>query len=143
MELEGRVIKFLGETSGTSKAGNLWRKKEWVIETPGQYPRKVKVQCMGSRVDAINLELNKDYVLSVDVESREFNDRWYTDVSVFRAVETMGQPQGVGMPGGGYGGGFSAQQPQPQQPPFGNNSYPAQDPAPFSPEPSAEEDLPF
>lgn len=93
MDFQGKVIQFIGEKSGTSKAGNPWKKKEWVVETIGQYPRKVKLQCFGDRADLMNLEPGRDYTLYVDLESREFNGNWYTDVSVYRAEEITGQPQ--------------------------------------------------
>ena len=100
MEIEGKIIQYLGEQSGTSKAGNLWKKKEWVLETFGQYPRKVKFHIFGDRSDTIVLEPGKDYILSFDLESREFNGRWYTDVSVYGARENTGQTQTMGQPQG-------------------------------------------
>ena len=143
MDFEGRVIQFLGETSGTSKAGNPWKKKEWVVETFGQYPRKVKVQCFGDRADNIHLEPGKDYSLSVDLESREFNGRWYTDVSVFRVQEIQGQ-QNYGNPTQSYpGGGF---QNPPSQSGFSQPGYsmPNGQSQGFSPSPEeSDEDLPF
>lgn len=140
MDFQGKVIQFLGEKTGVSKAGKPWKKKEWVVETFGQYPRKVKVQCFGERADTMNLEQDKDYTLHVDLESREYNGNWYTDVSVYRADEIQG---GVQTPGqqpimGGY-------QSQPQ-PSFGGGApYPGQD-APFGGGMQAndsDEDLPF
>ena len=147
MDFEGKVIQYLGETTGTSKAGNPWKKKEWVVETFGQYPRKVKVQCFGDRSDTLNLEPGRDYVLSVDLESREFNGRWYTDVSVFRAQEYQGQ-QNFGAPQQpSYQGGY--QNPQPQQG-YSNAPYQNQgatfggNPQPFAAnEGDSDEDLPF
>ena len=93
MDFEARMIQFLGETTGTSKNGNPWKKKEWLLETFGQYPRRVKVQCFGDRSDSIIMEPGKDYRLSVDLESREFNGRWYTDVSVYRVAPTNGSQE--------------------------------------------------
>ena len=147
MDFEAKVIQYLGEQSGTSKAGNPWKKKEWVVETFGQYPRKVKVQCFGDRSDTLNLEPGKDYVLSVDLESREFNGRWYTDVSVFRVQEYQAQ-QNFGVPQHQpYQGGY--QNPQPQQG-FSNAPYQNQgvtfggNEQPFTPNDSdSDEDLPF
>lgn len=81
MELEGTVIQDLPLQEGVSKAGNAWKKKEWIIETLGQYPRKVKVHFFGDRADTNRLEIGKTYVIGIDIESREFNGRWYTDVS--------------------------------------------------------------
>lgn len=83
MEIEGMIIRELGLVEGVSKAGNPWKKREWVLETTGQYPRKVKFHVFGDRSDTFNLELGKSYIFSVDLESREFNDRWYTDVSAY------------------------------------------------------------
>ena len=104
MEFQAKVIQFIGETSGTSKAGNPWKKKEWVVETFGQYPKKVKIQCFGERSDSINLVPGQDYNLYVDLESREYQGRWYTDVSVYRVEDYMPQqPVQTGMPqGSGY-----------------------------------------
>lgn len=151
MDFEAKVIQYLGETTGTSKAGNPWKKKEWVVETFGQYPKKVKVQCFGDKSDGMNLEPGRDYILSVDLESREFNGRWYTDVSVFRVQEYQGQNfvnQGPSYPGGGY------QAPQPQQGygnPQGYSNQPYNNPSgnfggnqdSFTPAEESDEDLPF
>ena len=83
MEREGKIIQDLPEQGGVSKAGNNWRKKEWVLETGGQYPRIVKFDFFGDRVDNNKLEVGKRYVISFDLESREFNGRWYTDVRAY------------------------------------------------------------
>ncbi len=74
---------------GVSRAGNNWRKKSWIVQTFGQYPKSVQVMAMNNTIDNIHMELMKVYNLSVDLESREYNGRWYTDVRVFRAVETQ------------------------------------------------------
>lgn len=145
MEIEGKIIQFIGEQSGTSKAGNPWKKKEWVLETFGNYPRKVKFHIFGDKADTINLELGKDYVLSFDLESREFNGRWYTDVSVFRAQDFLpGQQQSFGGQQGNFSNQQSFQNPQPgnmQYGPSGNN-YAAG--ASFTQEAGeSDEDLPF
>lgn len=126
MDITGRIIQILEEQSGISaRTGNPWKKKEWVLETFDQFPKKVKVQCFGDRADSINLEMNKDYILSIDIESREYNGRWYTDVNVFRAQEMQptNQPpqnnsnqrnfspqnQAPYPPAGGFGGGVDVQ----------------------------------
>lgn len=146
MEIEGKIVLDLPLQSGTSKAGNPWKKKEWVLETFGSYPKKVKVQAFGDRVDNLRLEVGKDYRLSVDLESREFNGRWYTDVSVYRAEDFVQQPQpgyqqpayGAADPQGAYGQSPVGYQ-QPAQPAFGAPAAPAFDSAPAN----SDEDLPF
>lgn len=116
MEIEGKIILDLGLQSGVSKAGNQWKKKEWVLETFGQYPRKVKFHVFGDRVDTLDIQVGNSYTLSVDLESREFNERWYTDVNCYAARPY--QPAGVqgGYPQPGYPqAGYPQQGVYPQQ----------------------------
>lgn len=159
MELDGKIIMDLGMQQGTSKAGRDWKKKEWVLETFGQYPRKVKFHIFGDKADTIALEVGQSYTLSIDVESREFNDRWYTDVSCYaaRPYAPQGAPQPAGYPQPGaypqqpagypQPGGYpqqpqAYQQPAPQ--PFGSQ-FPPSPAAGAAYEPSADatDDLPF
>ncbi len=145
MEIEGRIIQDLGIQSGTSKAGNPWKKRELVLETFGSYPRKVKFHIFGDRVDTIRLEQGRDYVLSFDLESREFNGRWYTDVNVYQARDFVtAPPQGDPYASQGapqYGAPqYGAPQGYPQGP---SPAYGAPQ-APFTSSPaSSDEDLPF
>lgn len=136
MELEGKIILDLPLEEGISKAGNPWKKKSWVLETNGQYPRRVKFDVFGDRVSTLTFELNKNYIISVDAESREFNGRWYTDLRAFSARESEMAPQGPQ---------FS----QPQQPAAPQQTYQA--PAQPAPQPginieinqTEEDELPF
>lgn len=149
MEIEGKIIQELPMQSGVSKAGNPWKKREWVLETFGTYPRKVKFHVFGDKGDAMNLEVGNSYALSFDLESREFNGRWYTDVNVYQARPFVAQGPGPdsnvyppqGQPGGyPQQGGF--QQPAFQQPEngYGNSGMAATfNPAPADP----GDDLPF
>ena len=41
MEVTGKIILALPEMSGTSRAGNAWKKREYVLETQETYPRKI------------------------------------------------------------------------------------------------------
>lgn len=134
MELEGKMIQFLGETGGTSKAGNPWKKKEWLIETLGQFPKKVKVQCFGERSDSINMIEGQAYRMSVDLESREYNGRWYTDVSIFRVQDYSEGSFNPTPQAGGY------QAPQPPTQPFGGQPMSSE---PYFTPSESDEDLPF
>ena len=150
MEIEGILIMDLPLEEGVSqRTGNPWRKKGWVIETLGQYPRKVKFDAFGEKIDTFNLELGKAYAVSVDVESREFNGRWYTDLRAYscRPLDNAqpGTMQGgyqQPAPAGGYQQPvFQQPQAQPAGPQFGNPA----NVAPQNPLPPADstEDLPF
>lgn len=89
MEIKGKIIVALPEASGTSKAGNAWKKREYVLETQEQYPRKVFFNFFGDKVDQYPLAVGDTVTVSFDIESREFNGRWYTDIRAWKAEKDV------------------------------------------------------
>ena len=87
MEITGKIIFDLPEQSGQSKTGNPWRKKEYVLETEDTYPRKVHFDFFGDRVDQFRLHVGQRVRLSFDIESREYNGRWFTSIRGWRAED--------------------------------------------------------
>ncbi len=89
LELEGKVFQILPEQSGTSqKTGNNWRKQEFVIETEEQYPKKVVFNTWNDSVDAVKeLKVGEKVRVYFRVQSREYNERWYTDLTAWRIVK--------------------------------------------------------
>ncbi|MDE6120469.1 MAG: DUF3127 domain-containing protein, partial [Muribaculaceae bacterium] len=86
MELKGKIIAALGETTGTSKAGNAWKKSEYVMEYgDGQYPRRMAFTCFGDNADKIKLAVGQTATVYFDIESREWNGKWFTDIRAWRA----------------------------------------------------------
>jgi hypothetical protein len=97
LNISGIVLNILPVQTGTSKAGNQWQKQDFILETQGQYPRKVCVCLFGDNVDKFPLQVGQSVTASVDIESREFNGRWYTDVRAWNVVYN-GQQQGAPAP---------------------------------------------
>ena len=87
MDIKGKIIQKMEPVGGVSKAGNQWKKQEYVLETLDSYPKKVKFDFFGDRVDQYVFEVGDIITLSYDIESREFNGRWYTDIRGFKAVK--------------------------------------------------------
>ena len=87
MDIKGKIIQKLELQSGTSKAGNAWKKQEYILETLDSYPKKVKFDFFGDRADQYPLEVGDIITLSYDIESREFNGRWYTDIRGYKAMK--------------------------------------------------------
>lgn len=84
IKIAGRVVEVMPSTSGTSKAGKQWTKTEYIIETldkEQQYRRKICVEVWGT---AIRLEQGNAYELSVDIESRPYNGKWYTSIRAYK-----------------------------------------------------------
>ena len=96
MELTGKIIQVLPEKSGTSARGQ-WRKQEYIIEIPGDYPRTVCFMVWGDRIDQFGIQQGQELTVSIDLESREYNGRWYTDVKAWEvapAGQENAQPTG-------------------------------------------------
>jgi hypothetical protein len=83
MDLKGKIIQLLPEQSGEGKNGK-WRKREYVIEMPGQYPRKVCFNLWGDKIDQFPMKTGDEVTVSFDLESRDFNGKWYTDVKAWK-----------------------------------------------------------
>ena len=75
MEIRGRLIQVLPMASGVSKAGNSWRKQEYILETFDQYPRKVIFNFFNNTIDQYPLQVGEDIILSFDLDSRSFVGR--------------------------------------------------------------------
>ena len=85
MEIRGHIVQILPLQSGVSQAsGREWKKQEYILETGDQYPRKVCFQLFGDRVDQFPMAVGEEVVGSCDIESREYNGRWYTNVSAWK-----------------------------------------------------------
>lgn len=123
MEITGKIIAALPEQGGTSRSGNPWKKREYVLETLENYPRKVCFNLFGDRADQFPLTVGEVVTVSFDLESREYNGRWYTDVRAWKVDK--GAPAAAPM-GGQY------QQPAYQQPApgFGGAAVPPAAPVP-------------
>ena len=126
MNISGKVVQVLPIQTGTSKAGNPWQKQEFVLEQGGQYPRKVCISLFGDNVAKIP-QVGQIITASVDIDSREFNGRWYTEIKAWNIVQAGAQPA----------------PPAPQQVATAPAAAPAQpQPAP-APQAGVADDLPF
>lgn len=85
LEVKGQLLQILPIQSGTSKAGKEWSKQEFVIETEEQFPKKVCFTLFGDKVSLLNgISVGNQVEVSFNVESREFNERWYHNINAWR-----------------------------------------------------------
>lgn len=88
MDIVGKIIQVLPEQSGTSKSGNPWKSQSYVLETQEQYPRKVCFELFGEeRIKSNPCKIDDIVTVSFDIESREFNGRWYTSIRGWRVQQ--------------------------------------------------------
>jgi len=133
MEIIGKVVRLGTLTEGTSARGP-WRKQELIIETEEQYPRTVCLICWTNQIDEIQkFAPGQTIKAQIEISSREFNGKWYTDVRVWRF-----DPVGSTAPA-------AAPVEQPAQQPSMHQTPPAAAPTTeyFPPAEDSTDDLPF
>jgi hypothetical protein len=90
LEFEGSLVKVLPEETGQGKNG-VWVKQNFVLETEEQYPKKACFTAWGDKAaDLKTYSLGEKLRISFSVESREYNERWYTDLKAFRIDPVSG-----------------------------------------------------
>ncbi len=86
MEFQGKLLKKLEARTGTSARGE-WHRQDVVFEMmDGSFARKVAVSFFNKADEVKSLVEGAKYNVSFNIESREYNERWYTDVRAWRVV---------------------------------------------------------
>ena len=136
LDLTARLIQTLPEVTGEGRNGTPWVKQEFIVETLEQYPKKVCMSLWGDKVNELKrYGLGDLLTISINLESREYNGRWYTEARAWRIESGAGT---TGAPA-------ASQAPAAYSPPASQAAAPAA-PAPL-PEPlqslDGDDDLPF
>jgi hypothetical protein len=85
MDVVGKIIQVLPLQEGVGRNGNPWKVQPYVLETLDQYPRKVHFEVFGEdRIKQNPCDVDQLVTVSFDIESREFNGRWYTSIRAWR-----------------------------------------------------------
>ena len=97
MEISGKVVSVLPEQTGKGKNGD-WRKGEFILESNSKYPKKVCISVWGEKIDQFNVKEGQTITASIEVESREYNGRWYTDVKAWKVEKQNGSDEAQPIP---------------------------------------------
>ncbi|MBR2239125.1 MAG: DUF3127 domain-containing protein [Prevotella sp.] len=161
MDLTGKVIAILQPRSGQSqRTGNPWMSQEYVIEVPGQFPRRMVFTVFGEeRLKMFNIQAGEEITVQFDIDAHEYQGRWFNDIrafNVFRGQPAQSVPAATtvasGVPGATpFPPAPDAASVAPQGPPFppAPGVAPAAPqatpfpPAPEGAEEGAADDLPF
>ena len=121
----GRVLQILPEVKGTSARGE-WKKQDFVIETAEeQYPKKICFTLFNDKNGTFDkIKPNMEVEVSFSIESREYNDKWFSNINAFR-VDLVQQ-------GGGTTGSST------NVPPYSQSDIP-----PLGGDQDDKDDLPF
>lgn len=100
MDFEGKVLEILPAVSGQSARGT-WERQTVIFEQPQkQFGKEIAVTFMNKAQEVASLRVGETYTVSFDMESRKFNDRWYTDIRAWRVqpLQPAAQPPMESMP---------------------------------------------
>ncbi|MCS6935468.1 MAG: DUF3127 domain-containing protein [Chitinophagales bacterium] len=92
MEVTGKLIHILPAQTGTGKNGP-WRKTEFVVETEEKFPRKICLSAWNELSTQVEgYPIGTKLQVSFDLNSREYNGRWFTDVKAWK-IDAQGEPK--------------------------------------------------
>lgn len=100
-EISGKIIAVLDKRGGVSKStGSPWSVQSYVIETKEQYPKKCCFEVFGEdRINQFAIQLDEDLTVSLDMDAREYQGRWYNSVRAWKVERNQPQattPQDLG-----------------------------------------------
>lgn len=83
MQITAKLSSLLPLQTGTGKNGT-WKKQDIIVETEGTYPKKICISIWGDKIDESKMVVGNNLRIDFDVESREYNGRWYTDCKAWK-----------------------------------------------------------
>lgn len=90
MEVSGKIIAILPEATGEGKNG-MWRSRDAVLETDGRNPKKVVFNLFGDSIDKFPFAIDNVVNVHFDIDSREYNGRWYPSIKAWKVDVQGGQ----------------------------------------------------
>jgi len=111
MDISGKINKILPAETGVGRNGNAWRKQKFVLSVPGQFEKIVCFDVWGDRISLDNFAENEEVKVHFDIESREYQGKYYSDIKAWRIDKMSGAGQNQAPTG------YAANVPPPPPPP--------------------------
>ena len=86
MKIEAKLIEKKDIQTGQGKNGE-WKKQDIIVETKGEYPKNICLTIWGNRINVEELVIGQEMIYHIDIESREYNGKWYTDVKAWKVED--------------------------------------------------------
>jgi hypothetical protein len=83
MDFTGKLISMQPLQTGEGKNGP-WKKQDIIFEYGDTYPKKVSVSVWGDKIDSSLFVVGNTLQVHFEVESREYNGKWYTDCKAWK-----------------------------------------------------------
>jgi len=83
MQITAKLIKILPVQTGMGRNGQ-WKRQDIIVETQEQYPKKICIGIWGDKIEEEKLKLGNLLQIDFDIESREYNEKWYTNLRAWK-----------------------------------------------------------
>lgn len=90
MQITAKLSQLIALQTGSGKNGQ-WKKQDIIVETSGDYPKKICVTIWGDKIKEDQLQIGNELRIDFDIESREYNGRWYTDIKAWKIEVVSGE----------------------------------------------------
>lgn len=98
LQVKGKLIQKLAIESGEGRNGK-WEKQQFIIETDEQFPKKICIVLWGDKVTMLEKVTEGDILnVSINLESREYNSKWYSDIKAWRIDREADEGSAAPMP---------------------------------------------
>ena len=87
MQLTAKLTQLLPIQTGTGKKGD-WKKQQLIVQTNSASPKMICFLLWGDDNDLNHIKIGDELIIEFDIESREFNGKWYTDLKVLKIQQT-------------------------------------------------------
>ena len=93
MEVQVKITEILEPQSFLGKDGTTtYTRYSFVGTTFGDYPRAIYFQTLGQdKYQQMNIQLGGIYTISFDIESRKYNDKYFSSINAWKAVRETEQ----------------------------------------------------
>ena len=93
MEVQVKVTEILEPQSFLGRDGiTTYTRYSFVGTTFGDYPRAIYFQTLGQdKYQQMNIQLGGIYTISFDIESRKYNDKYFTSINAWKATKETEQ----------------------------------------------------
>lgn len=89
LKIRGRIIFVDAMQCGTSQNGKEWKRQGAVLETAGRYPKQIYFSLFGDNIPSAGILNGGEYEVSIEIVSREYQGKWYTNVNAYRMEPLM------------------------------------------------------
>lgn len=94
MQIIAKLTQLLPIQTGSGKNGE-WKKQDIIVETEGQYPKTICISIWGDKINKNQLHIGYILKIDFDIESRQYNSKWYTDIKAWKIAITDTKNQSI------------------------------------------------